>query len=188
MQDADEAELVRLAKRGNESAIEALILRQQGRVRAFLAVRLHDASQVDDLAQDAFVIVCDRLATFDESMPFFPWVRGIAHNVLRNHLRKQYAFATDPDEVTKAIDATVADRADDLGDHDHHLLLRRCLDELGGNAAATIRAHYFDDRSLATIGAEQGRSAKAVAALLVRTRKWLRDCLHVRIQAMGGEA
>jgi RNA polymerase sigma-70 factor (ECF subfamily) len=184
--DDDESELVHDAKAGDEEALDALIRRHQGRVRAFLAARLHDPSLADDLAQDAFVIACSRLDRFDAAMPFYPWMRGIAHNVLRHHLRKQRPVSTDPDDVAELLDQAVQERAEGLGDHDHVGLLRHCLDQLAGTAAETIRAHYFEARDLGAIARTQGRSAKAVCVMLVRTRKWLRDCLTSRIQAQGG--
>lgn len=183
---SDETALVLRAQRGDQLALDALIRANQGKVRTFLAMRLHDVSLADDLAQDAFVIVCDRLHTFDPALPFFPWVRGIAHNVLRHHLRRRQAAPTGPEALAALIDGAVEERAERLGDHDHVELLRHCLGRLEGLPASTVRAHYFDGRSLAEVAADQGRSAKAVGVMLVRARSWLRDCLAMRLRAIAG--
>ncbi|MBA3685175.1 MAG: sigma-70 family RNA polymerase sigma factor [Planctomycetes bacterium] len=185
MTDVDEFDLVARAKAGESAALDALIRLHQGPARAFLAARLHDVSMADDLAQDAFVIACARLDSFDPSLPFYPWVHGIAHNVLRHHLRTRRAVPTDPHDLAALLDQTVHERADRLGDHDHLDLLRHCLEGLAGTTAETVRAHYFEARSLSDIAEVQGRSAKAVGVMLVRARKFLHDCLLARIQGHG---
>lgn len=180
--DDDETRFVRLAKTGDQDALDWLIRCHQGRVRAFIGVRLADASLVDDLAQDAFIIACDRIGTFDEGQPFYPWLRGIAHNVLRHHLRKRRTATVDPHDLESLLADAALAHADQVGDHEQQeVVLRDCLSQLSGTTARTVQAHYFDDHSLPTIAAEQGRTAKAVGVMLVRARQWLRACVEAKL-------
>lgn len=184
MDDLADAETgyVRLAKAGDQDALDWLIRCHQGRIRAFIGVRLTDASMVDDLAQDAFIIACDRIGTFDEAQPFYPWLRGIAHNVLRHHLRKRRSATVDPHDLESLLADAALAHADQMGDNEQQeTALRECLTRLSGTTARTVQAHYFDDRTLATIAAEQGRTAKAVGVMLVRARQWLRACVEAKL-------
>jgi DNA-directed RNA polymerase specialized sigma24 family protein len=55
--DEEEAELVHGARGGDALCFEKLVRLTQGRIRAWFATRLSDASLVDDLAQDVFFVV-----------------------------------------------------------------------------------------------------------------------------------
>jgi RNA polymerase sigma-70 factor (ECF subfamily) len=179
--DAEDAALVARARDGDAAAFGQLVRRHQGRIRAWLAVRIDDPSLADDLAQDAFVIAFERLASFDAARPFYLWLRGIALNVLRNQLRKRAPRAADHDELQELIDARLVARAEAIeGDGDADLLarLRRCLAAVSGSAEATLRAHYFERSSLEDIANAQGRTAAAIGMILMRARRWLRGCIE----------
>ena len=49
-----------------------------------------DVAVAEDLAQEAFAVALVKLKDFDGRSSFATWVRGIAHNLLRKQLRKQY--------------------------------------------------------------------------------------------------
>lgn len=177
-----EHDLISAAKSGDEQALEQLVRLHQGRVRAFLGVRLHDPSMVDDLAQDAFIIACRELERFDQDRPFYPWLRGIAHNVLRHHLRKRRPLGLDTQTLEGLLERSAEEQAEHLPEVDPAPALEACLDRLSGLTAATVRAFYFEGRSQTSIAEEQGRSSAAVAVMMVRARQWLRSCIESRMQ------
>lgn len=47
-------------------------------------------ADVEDLAQDVFVVVHKRLADFDPSRPMRPWLAGICRNVILAHRRRAH--------------------------------------------------------------------------------------------------
>src|SRR2546427_5642040 len=63
----DEEDLAERAKHGDAEAFADLVRLFQGRIRAFFAARLRDASMVDDLAQEAFLIAYQKLPDCDTS-------------------------------------------------------------------------------------------------------------------------
>src|SRR5262245_11048883 len=75
-----DAELVRLAKRGDRHAFGRLVRRHQRRVFALGVRWLRSADDADDLVQETFVRAWQALARFDESRPFAPWLLTIAVN------------------------------------------------------------------------------------------------------------
>lgn len=184
---ADDALALR-ARDGDRAAFDQLVRLHQGRLRAFLAVRLHDQSAVDDLAQDSFVIAFQRLDTFDPQRPFYPWLRGIALNVLRTHFRQHRLLPHEQDELQELLDNLVGHEAESQGDHDRIALLRRCLGELTGRMAELVRAHYFDGDSLDLIAQRQQCSASAIGMALMRTRRGLGECIRGKLAAVGSPA
>jgi len=178
----NEAKTVQRAKAGDAAAFEALVRTYQGRVRAYFATRVRDSAQVDDLAQDTFLIAYQRLDTFRESMPFYPWLKGIALNILRNERRKMRASVVDgEDELAVLLDRHAveeSDRLDELvSDRDLIELLRHCIGKLKDVSARILNSYYVSGQALAEIGTQEGKSQKAIAVSLVRIRRQLRTCL-----------
>ncbi|HYE05907.1 MAG TPA: sigma-70 family RNA polymerase sigma factor [Planctomycetota bacterium] len=176
----DECAWTRRARAGDRPAFDELVRRHQGRLRAWLAVRVADAAAVDDLAQDAFVIAYGRLDVFDPTCPFYPWLRGIALNVLRNHRRKAAAQPIAEDRLHRLLDEADERRPDDDEEADPDALarLRACIERLPDGAGELVRAHYFRGLALGELADARGRTAGAMAMLLLRARRWLRTCLE----------
>jgi len=84
----DDATLVTLAQKGNESAFERLYDRHAGGVaRALSSFAGADRDLLDDLTQDVFFRVIKALKSYKASFPFTHWLYTIALNVGRNHAR-----------------------------------------------------------------------------------------------------
>ena len=72
-----------------ETDLFRLLVREYGLfVRGFLAARLHHLEDVDDVAQEVFLVAFDRLKTCNPAH-FRQWLVGIAKNELKQHWRKQ---------------------------------------------------------------------------------------------------
>jgi RNA polymerase sigma-70 factor (ECF subfamily) len=80
-------ELIQSARRGNETAWETLVLEHQQAILRLAYLMLGDASDAEDIAQEAFVRAFRALDTFDETRPVRPWLLSIAANLARNRRR-----------------------------------------------------------------------------------------------------
>lgn len=176
----DIAGLVDRARRGEAAAFQDLVRATQGRVRAFFATRLWDATLVDDLAQDTFFIAYRRLAAFDPVQPFYPWLRGIALHVLLNEVRKHRPRPESPDQLAAALERLAEEEAERHADDDLLQALHDCLARLGEPAVRVIRDRYESGLALAVLARREGKTAKALAVALVRIRQRLRDCLEAK--------
>ena len=94
---ADETTLTRLAglaQSGDKQAYSALL----GAARAWLVRYLRrrvTPCQLDDLVQDTLLSVHRKLASYDPSRPFTPWLAAIARYRFVDHLRLIYRRAED---------------------------------------------------------------------------------------------
>jgi len=82
---------------GSEQAFRTLHDRHAGSVYGFLARRVGDPAIADDLYQEAFLRVHRARATWDPERPFRPWLFGIVHHLLADHLRGRGRSPERPD-------------------------------------------------------------------------------------------
>src|SRR5688572_13999274 len=80
-------ELIQRARQGSEAAWETLVQEHQQAIFRLAYLMLGDASDAEDIAQEAFVRAFRALDTFDETRPVRPWLLSIAANLARNRRR-----------------------------------------------------------------------------------------------------
>lgn len=89
---ADEATLARLmvmAQAGNKQAYATLLTECQRWLRSYYSRRIAPA-QLDDLVQETLMALHNKLATWDPSRAFLPWLAAIARYRWVDHLRRIY--------------------------------------------------------------------------------------------------
>jgi RNA polymerase sigma-70 factor, ECF subfamily len=123
----------------------------------------------DDMVQETWLTAVRRIRAFDpDQASFAAWLRGIAANVIRNHLRSvRRVKPTAPLDGSELAPAT-GDRADKER-------IAQALAALSERHEAVLRAKYLDQRSVADIAAEWADSPKAVESLLTRAREAFRE-------------
>uniref|UniRef100_A0A7C4QNR2 RNA polymerase sigma factor n=1 Tax=Schlesneria paludicola TaxID=360056 RepID=A0A7C4QNR2_9PLAN len=84
-----EARLVEEARRGSKTAFGELVVRYERRVLRVILQFVRDRALAEDLAQETFVRAYQRLALFDPSRRFGPWLFRIAVNLTLDHLRRR---------------------------------------------------------------------------------------------------
>lgn len=183
MMDSEElAQVIRRISAGDTRSFGQIVLSYQDEVRACLAVRLRDYHEAEDLAQEVFVVAFRRLGEFDPERPMGPWLRGIALNLLRNHMRKRRAT---PASAGEHLDRLIEDRLSELGDPD--LLdrglaaMRQCLDRLGSGPRKLMSLRYEEGLSMADLSARTGKKHSAVTMQLHRLRLKLKECMEARL-------
>ena len=72
---------------GNPRAFRTLHDRHGASVYGFLVRRLGDRAAAEDLYQETFLRLHRARASWDPERPLRPWLFGIVHNLLADHLR-----------------------------------------------------------------------------------------------------
>ncbi|MBA2482792.1 MAG: sigma-70 family RNA polymerase sigma factor [Planctomycetes bacterium] len=167
------------ARAGDTQAFVRLVEACQAGIRAYLSARLSDRHAADDLAQNAFIISYRRLAEFRDGESFPAWVRGIAHNLLRNHLRSRQAQTPTQDAGSLSI---LDDQAERMADrHDEQRLvetLRSCLAKLPDDQRQLVHARYVSEQSIEELCKSVGCKHSAMTMMLHRVRMRLRACVN----------
>lgn len=182
----EESDLIRAAQRRDPAAFAALVRRYQLRIRSFLAVRLRHHHDVEDLAQDVFIIAFRRIDQCQPDGPVEPWLRRIAINLVANHRRK---FRATPiglmDEFLTALDH----RVEEYGEGDKEVAaleaLHECLQGVEPTSRELLEARYGHGEPMEDLARRLGRKASAVSMQLHRLRVLLGNCIEGKINAGG---
>src|SRR5471030_894687 len=88
VEDSD-LKLVERVQRGERAAFDLLVLRYQHKVLKLIMRYVHDASEAEDIAQEAFVKAYRALQSFRGDSAFYTWLYRIAINTAKNYLVAQ---------------------------------------------------------------------------------------------------
>jgi RNA polymerase sigma-70 factor (ECF subfamily) len=87
-QNTDQA-LVERVQRGDKKAFDLLVLKYQQRIMKVLSRYVRDPSEVQDLAQEAFIKAYRALPKFRGDSAFYTWLYRIAINTAKNFIVAQ---------------------------------------------------------------------------------------------------
>ncbi len=126
--------------------------------------------RADEVVQETWLTAARRIRRFDPAQgTFLAWLRGIAGNVLRNHMRcRKPAQSLNIDPVAAADQAVAEER--ERGER-----IAAVLCGLSERHEAVLRAKYLEGFSVVEIAESRGVTPKAVESLLTRARQSFRD-------------
>ncbi len=91
----DEGDLVRRAKQGDQQAFARLYEEHFARIYRYVALRIGDKTEAEDMAQQVFLNALQSISSFNwRGVPFAAWLFRIAHNQVVDYLRKKTKRAT----------------------------------------------------------------------------------------------
>ncbi len=86
--NVSDARLVESARRGDQNAFGELVRRYEHRLQRVILRFVRDSELAEDLAQETFLRVFERLEQFDTARRFGPWLFRIGVNLTLDYLRK----------------------------------------------------------------------------------------------------
>ena len=86
---SSDARLVEAARHGDQAAYGELVLRYEQRLTRVIYRFVHNMETAEDLTQETFLKVYDRLGQFDSSRRFGPWLFRIGVNLTLDYLRRK---------------------------------------------------------------------------------------------------
>jgi RNA polymerase sigma-70 factor (ECF subfamily) len=142
--DADRTDAAKLSK-GDCSGLAGLMTRHQDRLFRYLVRLLGDPSVAEDVFQQTWLRVAERIRRYDADRPFAPWLLTVARNLALDQLRRHRPLSleevdeplapytgSDPLERAMALQSTsrVEDALSALGPLDREVLSLRFEDDL----------------------------------------------------------
>ena len=91
-----EAEIVRKAKKGDQQSLSKLVSSYSERIYNLALRILRNREDAEDVLQETFLTVIQKLDTFDGRSNFFTWLYRIATNASLMKLRKKKLVYTEP--------------------------------------------------------------------------------------------
>src|SRR5271167_3030743 len=99
-----EAEAIRLAQQGDAGAFERIYRLHSRRVYALCLRMVGNTAEAEDLAQEAFLQLFRKIATFRGESAFSTWLHRLTVNVVLMRLRKKTVAVTSLDETNDQDD------------------------------------------------------------------------------------
>ncbi len=161
--------------------------REHERLRAYIRSMGVRAEEVDDLAQEVFLLSWKKLDDFDRDGQFDGWVRQITRRLIANERRKEWRRSRLlSDHVTLLLlDADGPEKSQSPAGHDTEQelsALRECMSMLPKASRELLHRRYFEELSPGAIGGLVGSSSNQVRQALMRLRRSLLQCVKNRLQ------
>ena len=169
--DPDE-ELVGRVGRGDPAAVQALVARKLPRLLGLATRMLGDASEAEDVAQEAFVRIWRNAAAWRPGKARFDtWLHRVALNLCYDRLRRrrEQPVAEPPDRVDPA---PLPDAA--LAEGDAGARVARTIQALAPRQREAIVLTYYQELSNIEAASAMEISVEALEILLSRGRRSLR--------------
>ncbi|MGB7872889.1 MAG: sigma-70 family RNA polymerase sigma factor [Anaerolineales bacterium] len=97
----DDREAVRLMKNGEISGLESLVKRYQVRAARAAFFVTHNEALSEDIVQETFIRLYQRIRQFDETRPFEPYLmRSVVHAALNAVRQDKKVVSLDADPVS----------------------------------------------------------------------------------------
>ncbi len=176
---AEAAELVARAKRGDSAAFDELVRKYRARVYSLALHLTGDASDADDITQDAFLKAYHKLAEFEGRSEFFTWIYRITlHRALnsKRDRKRRWAVSMDDPRLVAAVAVDAGgdpERAAQL--RDRYRALLEAFDRLSPLLKTTV-----------VLTSLQGLSYKEAAVVLDTTEGTIAWRIHEARRQMSG--
>ena len=79
-------QLVKRVQKGDKHAFDLLVLKYQHKIFGLISRYVHDSSEVQDVAQEAFIKAYRAIGRFRGDSAFYTWLYRIAINTAKNYL------------------------------------------------------------------------------------------------------
>jgi len=187
MADRTADEIVRL-KQGDPEAITEVLSRHQQGLYRFLLRMVQNPALADDLYQQTWLRVMEKIGTYDARSRFDTWLYRVAHNLAIDHLRRKSGQSLDePDESGKtAADRLTSGRPDPLDqllESERGAILSTALHGLPAIHREILSLRFEDGMKLEQIAEVSSVPLSTVKSRLSRALESLRDAVERR---MGG--
>lgn len=195
MSAAEEADLVRRLKAGEEAAFEELVTVYQTRIYRLVFRMLGESGEAEDVAQDVFVTVFRRIESFRGDSKLSTWLYRVATNHAKNRIkylgRRARGKKSELDEsrqTPSSIGATsnvshVPGPAEVLEGRQLEALIKRALSELSDEHRELVVLRDIEGLSYDELQEITGLTAGTVKSRLHRARLALTE----KVKALRGD-
>lgn len=184
MSDRTDSELIERSKRGDHSAFEALFNRHQKRVYNLIYRMVGNEQDAADLTQEVFVRVYNSLHTLKTGEALLGWLRTVAVNITRDHVRKMARTirAESLDSKVQLDDGEVEREIEDWSENpertfhrkDMQEAVQRALNSLSDDHRTVVALHHIEGVDVKEIADMMKLPVGTVKSRLARAREELK--------------
>lgn len=162
-----DAQLLADLRTGDPRAVEIWFQQYHDRLLRYVLKRISTQKDAEELVQETFMNCLKHLPLFRGNASVWTWMCSIAHHEVSDYYRKKYAkraLKTFPlGELLVA--APIQDA------HETAVMVKKILSKMGQRSAELLQSKYVDQKKVAEIAGDLGRSVKAIESELFRARQ-----------------
>ena len=175
-------------RRGDVNALSELIARYQNRLYRYLLRMVRQPAEAEDLFQQTWLKVVERIRSFDASRNFDAWLFTLARNLAIDHLRRIHPQSLDQPMTNDTNPETAADRlcSEEAAAFDRVLAAER-RSHIGEALAAlpviyreVLALRFEEEMKIEEIAQVTGTPLSTVKTRLRRSLEQLRSSLQAR--------
>lgn len=173
----EDVTLIQRILEGDEDAFACLIGKYRKQVHAHAWRKTGDFHIAEDITQETFLQVYQKLETLEDSTQFSRWLYKIVNNLCnawfrKNRIKTESLEETDMSEIeTDAYSQYVAAEQAKTTAEAQHDLVKKLLAKLKESDREVITLHYFEEMTSSEIGTYLGVSENTVKSRIRRARQ-----------------
>jgi RNA polymerase sigma-70 factor, ECF subfamily len=181
----NETELIEQLKQGDETAFKTIVEQWKDMVYNTILGIVQNETEAEDLAQDVFIKVFEKISTFKGDSKFSTWLYRIATTTALDHLRskkrkKRFGFLQslggDGDEKESIPDFHHPGIS--LDNKERAAVLFKAIDSLPENQKTAYTLHKLEGLSYRDVSEVLNTTVSAVESLMSRANQNLRKQLE----------
>ena len=176
----DDVALIQRILAGDGDAFEGLMKKYQKQVQALAFRKVGDFQTAEDITQETFLRVYQKLATLNDPAKFSAWLYAIVNHLCiawhrKNRLQTEplqeiHISETETDAYSRYVAVEHAKTTAEM----QRDLVRKLLTKLKEGDQEVITLHYFEEMTSSEIGAHLGVSENTIKSRLHRARQQLK--------------
>ncbi len=172
-----DAKLIARVKEGDDGTFVQLVDKYKDLSLSLAHSIVKDRDKAEDVVQDAFIKVYEKVATFKYRSAFSSWLYRIVVNTAYNALKKEnkYRGMENLTEVSSSVQNLDADR---FQERDQKKYIVKALERLRPDEALVLRLHYLCGHSVVDIQEITGFGISKVKVDLHRGRANMEKILY----------
>ena len=187
----DDVELIQRILAGDENAFESLVRKYQKQVHALAFRKVGNFQIAEDITQETFLRVYQKLATLNDPTKFSGWLYAIVNHLCiawhrKNRLQTESLQEIHISEIeTDVYSRYVASEHAKTTAEAQPDLVRKLLTKLKENDREVITLHYFEEMTSSEIGKHLGVPENTVKSQLHRARQQLKKYQFMIQEELG---
>ncbi len=185
-------EVIARLKRGDPDALTAILSRYQQRLYRFLLRLVQDPALADDLFQQTWLRVMEKIGSYDPRARFDAWLFSVGHNLAVDHLRRKHGRSLDEPDDSGVVPADRlpsggADPLEALLESERAAILAAALQELPAIHREVLSLRFEEGMKLEQIAEVAAVPLSTVKSRLHRALQGLRDAVERRMAGRRSE-
>jgi RNA polymerase sigma factor (sigma-70 family) len=180
MNKTDDIYYIEAVRKGNVQAFSFLVEKYQKLVYTLALKLLKKPEEAEEMAQDTFVKVFQKLDSYEGKSKFSTWLYSITYNACISELRKRRIEfkSLDDRQISDQDEQKMHDYYRETRKEDQEKYLNLALARLPEDDQVLVTLYYYENQSMDEISQITGLTVSNIKVKIHRARKKMYELLH----------